>query len=487
MKSNSNRCQCMLYFFVLQIAIFSPTSLGQLNHSGNEILLKAPSDDCLFYSAWDYTTNPNSSSSNSQDRLLAEPDVQRFIGDVLNLTKTIPGELQINDDDTESPVSPTVINWFIDTWVLSPGCIFVDRLSFPKQGVPINADFVLLARLADKFNSSQETINDLFVRFNAQLVNCEIGGLTFRKYLIANPDMPWELFVGGFEGNLIIGSNEQSIQRMLERINGDAIPAWVNDLKNSNQQIERVTTIGKLDYERIEKIAMEGTKRQDTRVYKALGFDKIQSIESVSGYTKTEMNTRVTVRFESEPDGIFDLFAKGAVDIAALKQIPSDASIAGAFVLDGIELNHFLQQTMSQIDVTISAAIGAGLLQLNQMTGVDMEAFVLENIGPTWSFYNPAGSSDNSWALRAAVGKKDDLQVAVEALVDLFNRTFENMLAPGMEIEKIELPSGPHYTLTNEELGQWRWTVKDQFLELVLSNVMQMRYKQKKRMLRIIS
>ncbi len=448
--------------------------LGIPPEAEDPLMAKVAPADCWFYMTWSGSAQPSSSSSNSVERLLSEPQVKQFQAVLAaqfdELIKTAAG--QTGDPQAQAMVAE--LSKLLAKLRHHSAAIFLADLKFGPSGPngPPQVAGGILVNLGGEVASVKTSLEKFQNDFaTGKFTKKEIENVPFYRIELA-PTAP--VITWGTRGKyLIIGLGEGSAEEILTRAKGTA-PSWLTDVRK-RLSVPRVSTFSYVNVPKIVAFAQLAT--QDPKFatgIKAFGADKIGAIASISGLDETSYVSRCWVPVNGQPTGLLAWLNMKPLTSADLSVIPATAPVGIAFKLDLALIVEAWLAMASQVDPKAAADMQTGLANSEKQIGINLRQDIFQSLGDTWRIYADAqgGGLIGGWTIRVSVRDGQKLGSAYQKLMGMANNALGGQpgqpARPGMPTLKTSqvagqtvyslglpqpgIPVAPSWCLTNSDL-----------------------------------
>ncbi len=408
-------------------------------------------ENCWLYSSWSNQSRPDANSTNRTDQLLAEPEVREFVDDLMKRAEMILPLAFSNAPEAKRKLAAELSPVLWDSIFRKSGCLFVENVVIRGPEMPPEVEAVLLLEVGDRAEALASALAQLATAENDQPGSLQIAGQPF--YVIPfDESAAASLLLGSSGGYLVAGMGEDAVGRALQRMSGNATPAWLEDLQ-SRHSLARRSSLGYVNLHAVRDALLPLGGNEAAQIVSALGLANVESLESSSGYSETEMVNRMLLGIKGQPQGLLALFGDEGIEASELQHVPADALFAVAMSVDAAKVMDFVQKLMLQFNPREAMDMAQGLQQFQAETGVDLRNDLLDQIGPTWTIYN--GASDG-WmtgiAMTATVKDAQRLKHAVDELLqtirdlsdgDPYAPRFVSRTVGDAEIVTLRIPEMP--------------------------------------------
>ncbi len=201
-------------------------------------------EQCLLYVGWSGSSQPNASSSNEFEQLLAEPEIEMLLGWVEGRINQAVGEFSEGQETEGQESAKQTMKW-AKSLITRPAALFLEEFEFAADGPKIGAG--LIVNLGDDAGELQTLIGKLTKTLGDAATEVEIGGSAMYRLQLLPAIPPVTL---GIKGKYFLaGIGQDTVGKMLQR-GGTAAPAWLTDLRQ-RLKVERMSMIAYADVKSI--------------------------------------------------------------------------------------------------------------------------------------------------------------------------------------------------------------------------------------------
>ena len=398
------------WFMLLGLGGAAGIPLGVPPALEDPLLAKVAPEECAFYMTWSGIAEPDPQSSNRTEQLLAEPEVQRLIGELQRRLKASALEAAGRDDPEAVPLVEDASEW-IKTLLTSPTVVFISSVKMGPEGPDIRGGaLVRVGEDAAKLKASLEK-HQAAVFGPAVAQPVQIAGETWYKLQLDPhaPEITW-----GVRGKyFIIGLGKGSVAGILSRAVTDP-PEWLTELRKQ-LPVDRASTVS---YVNVKGLGDTFAPILDAptavgMLLQAFGLGGVTSVGSVTGLDKEGFVSKTLVALDGEPRGLLSIAAGKPLTSGDLAPIPRDATIALGLRADADAIFESFLSSVAATNPAAREGIAEGLAAMKQATGVDLRGDVLKALGDTWCVYNSPGEGGLAFTgLTAVVPVKDHQSLA---------------------------------------------------------------------------
>src|SRR5712664_668843 len=271
---------------------------------------------------------------------------------------------------------------------------------------------------------------------------------------------------------LVVGGDAGSVRQMSAQLDAGATPFAGTDFG------KRIATV----YSRGAEILVAANIGQilnsthapqgDSRALRSSGFSDIKYLIATRGESSSQEDNRITLEFNGQRRGIASWLAAPA-PMGSLDYVSSNAGAAASFVAKQPAL------MLDDIFNTIGAAdsnFNHNLTEANAELGLDLRNDLASALGGevTLALDGPVLPTP-SWKAIFEVNSSGGLQLAIDKLVQSFNRQAQKSNQPGLTLNQTQLDGRTFYTI--ESLGggpaaEFDYTFADGYMLLAPSRAL---------------
>ena len=418
--------------------------------------------ECLFYTSWAGTASPNAESGNHTERLLAEPQVQKFLEEV---TRAMAGTIQQSlasggpVDAERSALTAKVLK----TFTTRGGAMFLTDLKF-RAGQPLELHGGLLVNLGDAVAETRVNLERLQAEnLKSEITTVEIDAEKFYRFL-PEPDAP--LFTWGTRGKYLIACfGDESIAAMLERMRGEP-PAWLTKLRGRLP----VPSVSNVSYVNLKKLVDLAVTQSDgangEEVIRAFGLDKLIAFSTVSGLDEKGFVNRALLTTAGEPTGLLSLLETKPLSLADLQAVPQDTPAVAAFKLDPEAVLKLYFWVADHVDRDgrrqVKQQMTQQIADIEKQLGMNLRDDLLKPLGDTWRIYAVPSAANpvTGWVISVSLRDRQRFVQSHDRLLQLMSApggpTFTQSEIGGKKVYALTLPQpgalSPSWCLTESEL-----------------------------------
>jgi hypothetical protein len=386
--------------------IVASIGLGALSGAGVPLPLDpalsaiAP-EECLWYVASAGLTPADSSSANQTERLLAEPQVQRFLREIEE--EFIAAVRRNVGPDARSRALATEGPKILKIMLTRPMAVYVEDIEV-TDGRSWRIEGALVINAGDQRAALEASIASIrrgMTAAPASRATESIAGVEWVRIVLPSPSPP--IRMGWRRNYFIVAVGDATPTNVLNRLEGSA-PAWLSTLR-AEHPIEREMT---LQYFNVTAILARVKPFVDARSPAAwaamgkLGLADIQAIHARSGYDAYGCRTlNHLVTGEGRP-GLLALLPHRRLTKDDLAVVPREPLAALALQLNPSDVMDHVLTLVGQFDLRARESMEAGLWQLDSHVGFNVREDVIDSVGNACVVYVPSGDLTLAW-LNAAV------------------------------------------------------------------------------------
>jgi len=454
--------------FAILGALGLPLSMPPL--PPDPVVLRAAPEDCLYYLGWAGNAEPNGSSPNRSEQILASPEVKQF---VIEFSAQITGAAQqAAQGNPDAQIAADNLPGIVHALFTHPTAIYLAKVAPTETGMQVSGGLVVnlgadAPAVSDKINKVRASI--LANNPEIQPKPVTIGGVNFQQFS-PDPAGP-EVFFGFKDSLLIVAVGADEAQALAARLQGSGPPAkWYQELQQK-MAVDRPAVTTFINVAAIFQAA--GPALSDpkiSRVLEGLGLAQVTSIGGVNGLTSSGATSKTLIATQGEPQGIFTLLPTKPLTLDDLKTVPRDATFSTIMRLDLADFVLGVVDIASKIDPSAGAQFDQGMQMAQQQLGLNVMDDVLKPLGDSWTFsaFPDAGSMPGT-GLVATVSLDDRAKFSQSH--DQLLAMFKGLLAAGADENKPTLTESmvgetKVYTLASRDLGPFTpsWCIAEKHL-----------------------
>jgi hypothetical protein len=441
------------------------------------IVSRAAPEDCLFFVNYSGYAAPNPSSKNKTEQLLAEPEVQQFIGEVGGTIRSLISE-KLQGDPIKDVLGQELPS-LLKTLATSPLSFYVSKAEMTSQGPDFRAAMIVnTGEGAASCEASIKKIQQALLTGappEVQPQPVDVGGIQLTR-LPTPPGMP-EVVWGFRKQYLMLAIGQGSadgLVAMLKQKTPQA-PTWLTAIKKKIP-VDRPSALYYFNVAGTMKAtgpAMNDPKTQ--AILAALGVDKLQSVTNVTGFTSTGVANRTWLQIEGEPTGIFSLATAKGLTADDLRSIPEKSMMARAFRLNAVDIYHRVLDGIAAVDPQAKAAADQNIQMMEQNLQLNLENDLLKPLGDAWTVYAkaPAGMmAPPDVVISVGLADRDKFAATHDKLL-MLARGIMAQSAPGKSIQESDHEGNHIYTVEAGNAGMMAiapsWCVTKDKLIVTLS------------------
>jgi hypothetical protein len=388
------------------------------------VIERAAPDECLLHVALAGMGKPAADSANRAEALLADTEVQRFIGEAAGVAE----KLMQGGADPRIVVTPEMRSLAF-TLLTRPAALTVDTFAIARDGVNMEASLVV--NCGPAVEQIHRTLEKAIADWRAIAKGPTVGefvvaGHTWSRFEglpAGTPAVAW-----GFKGQFFVAAiGDDALEHLLARLADKKRqpPAWKTTL-DRRLPLERRSLLVHANIAQAIAIAKTVIREPEfAAAVTASGLDDLRAVQAVAGLTKTEIASATILDFQAAPTGFFAAGQK-AVTLADLKVIPADAAMAQVVKLDLAATLATTRAALEAVQPRWATQATQMLEQVRTVAGVDVVKHLLEPLSDTWTVYTmPDGGV-------AAVVRLDDARTFATAHNALLGVVRQAAARPGM-------------------------------------------------------
>jgi hypothetical protein len=398
------------FLFVLFGSFGLPLGVPPLPET--QLISKIAPEECLFYMSSSGMATPDLKSQNQTEQLLAEPEVQKAVGEIEKLIRTNLGK-SIGPNDLPPGMSPDEVVDLAKMLLTRPIAVYISDIQMSPNGPNIRGGMALkIADDSDKLKGKLEQLTKTLPPQTFQTL--EINGEKFQSI----PFAPNVSIVWGFKKNFFVAAmGEGEMELLLKRAGGKA-PEWLAKIRQ-DLPVERVSTVGFLNVKAVSKIIIPVAGPQAAVIMEFLGLSNVNNIASVAGLDQTNYVSKMLVSIDGEPQGLMQFATIKPLSADDLASIPADATVALAAKINPLGLLNTYWATIEKFSPQVMAYIQSDIAQTESQLGLKVREEILKPFGDNFILYSNSSGEMGAPNLMVMVQLKDPQQAA---------NTFSNLM-----------------------------------------------------------
>lgn len=180
-------------------------------------------------------------------------------------------------------------------------------------------------------------------------------------------------------------------------------------------------------------------RQQWEKVRDALGLASAKVAVWTGAFDGRDWSARAFLAAPSPRKGVFTLLDGEPLTDELLERVPGSATMVGAGTCDPAKLIAGIRSTAGQIEPQSTKQIDKALEQFKGMTGLDLQADVLEPLGPQWVAYADPSIGGNYSLAMAFLNKPDD-PAKVEKSFTQLGQSFSSIAGAMLARQNMQLP-----------------------------------------------
>jgi Protein of unknown function (DUF1559) len=429
-----------------------------------QLLSKIAPRECLFYMSSSGMATPDSKSANQTEQLLAEPEVQKVMGQI---EKMIREELANSVDKNNLPPGVTT-DEVVDLAKLlltRPMAVYVSDVRPPRGGLAV--------RIGDDADKLKTRLLELAKTLPPDRIgSLDIDSNKFQSIRLA----PDNVLVWGFKKNFFLAAvGEGEMEALLKRAGGDA-PKWLTDIRR-DLPVERVSTVGFVNVKALLNIFTPVMPPPAAIAMEFYGISQINNIAYVAGLDQSNYLNKIHISIDGEPQGLMQFASIKPLSAAEMAFIPADATMALAAKINPLGVLNTYLALMEKTAPSLAGMMRNKIEQTEASLGLKIGDEILKPLGDNFTIYaKSAGFGTPN--MTAVLQLKDPKQAAItfSKLMDIVQTQFamavKNSPIP-VKLEKTTIAGKEAYAISAQQPGmpggQVCWCLTDKELIIAMS------------------
>lgn len=425
-----------LLLILLGLGGFSGLPLSIPPLPPDPVIERAAPDECLLHVALAGRAKPAAGSANRAEALLAEAEVQRFIGEMATAVEKMlmRREEDLAEAGFGGPRFTPAMRSLAFTLLTRPAAFTVESLVIGGPETDVTGSLVVNcgAETERVREMLEQALADLQQLEGATVEEFELDGSRWSRFTMLPADAP-DLVWGFKDGLFLAAVGPEGVKTLLSRLADKArpAPAWKAGLAK-RLPLERRSMLAHLDVAKCLAIANAMIRDKDfAPAVEASGLGGLRALQGIAGLTKDEMASATILDVEGEPR-VFLAAGKGAIAAADLRAIPAEATMAQVVKLDLAAMLQTGLAYMEAVDTGSSARPRELLEQVRAVAGIDVEKHLLEPLGDTWTACTLPGEDPMGLPRTAVSVGLDDAKTFTKTLAAITALVTKGAAQPGM-------------------------------------------------------
>ena len=402
-------------------------------------MLKVAPDECVFFFHSRGFTAPDP-NGNKTEQLFANPDVHRFVGEVGRLIEVIV-ENSIEEGDPEDAARSREYYELVKKLISQPMTFYVARFDLMAERFELGA-------VLDT-GKHQAAVKDMMARLQGEAPKGVVKPLTvagIQAYAIppnqetGQPPIYWTMT----GKTLIVTVGTDSLRALVHRLRTPD-PDWLQGIL-TRLKLPRPALIAYLDCQKATEF-LRVVDPEGIKVWQGCGLDKVQFAAFVAGLDERGLASRALVSVP-QLTGLMKVFEQQPLTGQALKAAPRASVLACAFRLDLSAMLQVVESFAAAIDPAGGDQVRAGITQVNQSLGFDLQADLFDTVGDQWSIYQTVTESIVP-DIVVAVKLRDPAKFArwVASFVEIARQAMTTQGSGGVNIEPINVDGNSGFSV----------------------------------------
>jgi hypothetical protein len=427
------------------------------------LLARVAPEECVFYTSWAGMADPDPTSGNRTEQLLAEPEVQQLIASLDQQFVQSLQMLALNAPDAKARMLADAGPKLLRTLLTRPTAIFLSDLKMGPAGPDIKGGMLVnLGEDVAGIKAILERLQSEFTANDGEVV--AIGKSKFNRFQTGPraPTITW----GTHGEQLIVGVGDGVVEAILARAK-TAPPKWLVELRE-RLPVARRSTVAYTNLRKLLRTFAPMAGPQLQGVVEAIGFENVTSLGTVTGLDESGFVKRTLLEIDGKPQGLLAALLSDPLTADDLRPIDGDTPLALAFRLDAGKLLDASLKAVGQIDRRTEDAIAEGLRQFGGGVGFNVRDDLLKALGNVWTLHAAPrdGGLLTGWTMTIQVKDRKRIGEIHDQFVDVARQAFggqrsepkiQSLKFAGHEIYYLtvpgpEFPFSPAWCLTDERL-----------------------------------
>lgn len=433
--------------------------------------------ECLYYMSWAGSGTPDATTGNHTEKMLAEPEVQKFLNRAGESFFAAMGQ---GPQDPDARESLDAIQKALKLIRGKPGSFYISNVQINGNAPP-----KITGGGALRIGEDGPALQQLLVRLQDKaaadkIKQVQIGTRTFHQ-LIQDKDTP--AMTWGLAGSyFVFGIGDGAVEDLMQRARGQE-PTWLTAAK-AKRAVPRVASVTYVNVRKIIELAVGASGEAEAkRIVSTLGLDQVGTVAVVNGLDEKGCVMRASLDLEGAPTGIFSMLDAQPLSAADLKQVSASSPATIAFKLDPAKLYDLWIDLATKIDPNSAQRMLGGMQQMEQQIGLRIRQDLLGSLGDTWRISAQSGPAGlmTGWTIAVKVRDRQKLEKVQDTLTTMAKAALQRQGPGGPTLQSRQIgghtvytvsfaqpgvPAAPSWCITNDE---FILAVTPQLLEPLLS------------------
>ncbi|MBN1852584.1 MAG: DUF1559 domain-containing protein [Pirellulales bacterium] len=354
--------------------------LGIPPASEDPVVSSVAPEECLFYLSWAGVAQPDPTSHNHTEQLLAENEVQECLAQLEERIMEIARRGLQDDPQAAAMVEPVAT--MARAVLTHPTAVFVSKFN--------------------PADSEHGIRGGALVNLGEQAIEIEQALAKIEKALMegdANPlakSAKWHRFPLGTEGfaaewaikgkYMILGVGDGEADKIMERARQKP-PAWLAEVRKQ-LAIPRPASMIYVNVAEIIQAMGSQIPPDGRAILEALGLTQIQSVVTRTGLDDTGYISKTQITVDGDLTGLLSVFTSEPLGKDHLAVIPKDATVAAAARLDLAKAYQELLDAVGRVEPRARDELLGGVGQFEERIKIKLSQDIFESLGDVWRVYN---------------------------------------------------------------------------------------------------
>ncbi len=293
-----------LLWVVLLGSGFGP-SLGVPPQDFDPMLAKLAPPQCVYYTSWAGMSEPDPTTGNNTERLLADPEVKSLIHQIQECVQRVQSEVA-ESAGSSGRVIGQYLPLFQRVLFTHATAVFLENASPQPDGIGIRGAMVV--NLGDELPQVEEALKSLWQAVSPEaLEQITIGKILCMRVRSQSPS--WVFTIGIHKQYLIIAVGDAAFEGVLARAT-NAPPNWLNEAMAEAELPPRLSTFTYINLEAVTELTKSVRGPRVQAVLDALGSSAVKRVVSVTGLDDTGFVSRTRLFTDTAGGGLLELLSQ---------------------------------------------------------------------------------------------------------------------------------------------------------------------------------
>ncbi len=398
--------------------------LGVPPAAEDPLMYRVAPEECLYYTTWAGMADPDPSSGNATEQLLAEPEVQQLFEQLQQRLLEAVREKAGRDNAQAEAIVDDVAKW-VGLLASHPTALFIADVKIKMTGPDVTAGAVVQLG-----KENVEPLQAALRQYQAFLPHTAVTAVDI-------DDQPWQQIqlgrgappiTWGVKGQyLIVGVGKGAVETILQNARTD-MPQWLADARQQ-VPVARRSTFSYINFAGIvERVKGIVPPEKVDETLESLGLANVTALMATTGLDEQGFVNRALLQLKGEPHGLLSFAAAEPLTADELSVVPCDATLAVAARGNLSSIVNTLLASVGTVQPQARQGVEREIGMLEEFLGIRLRDDLFAALGDRWCVYNsPSEGGLVVTGLTAVVSLKDPekAQTTHDKLLSVIQRELE--------------------------------------------------------------